>query len=118
MHSDDGLDELSVAAPSSIATLTHGVISESSITPKDMGFVCTSLKDVIGGDVAKNARIIAGLFSGNITGSKLDIVLLNSAAGLWVAGKAPTLKEGVEIARAAIVSGRAADFFHTASGLS
>jgi len=113
VHSDDGLDELSISAPSHVAELRHGLIREYIITPEDVGLKYAPLNDVVGGNSAENARIICDLFSGKITDAKLDIVLLNSAAGLLVAERVSTLKEGVEMARAVIASGCTAAFFHT-----
>ncbi|MFI4919325.1 MAG: anthranilate phosphoribosyltransferase [Legionellales bacterium] len=111
VHSDDGLDEFSISAPSQVAELRDGLITEYRITPADVGLEYASLQDIAGGNVAENANIIRELFSGTINGAKLDVVLLNSAAGLLVAGKASTLKEGVEMARAAITSGSTDAFF-------
>lgn len=112
MHSDDGLDEFSLSAPTHFFELRNGVINEHRITPEDVGLTSAPLQEVLGGDSAENARIIRDLFSGNINGAKLDIVLLNSAAGLLVANQVATLQEGVERARLAIASRRTADFLN------
>ncbi|PJD94115.1 MAG: anthranilate phosphoribosyltransferase [Legionella sp.] len=113
VHSEDGLDELSMSAPTHIAELRNGFINQYRITPEEVGLKSAPLQDVIGGDSTENANIIRDLFSGKINDAKLDIVLLNSAAGLLVANQVATLKEGVELARSAIASGLTAAFLHT-----
>lgn len=113
IHSEDGLDEFSMSAPTHVAELRHGLITEYQITPEEVGLKSAPLQDVVGGDSTENAHIIRNLFSGKIKGAKLDIVLLNSAAGLLVANQVATLKEGVERARSAITSGLTAAFLHT-----
>lgn len=112
VHSEDGLDELSISAPTHVAELQHGLITEYQITPEEVGLKSASLQDIVGGSSTENANIIRELFSGKIHDAKLDIVLLNSAAGLLVANQVATLKEGVERARSAITSGRTAAFLH------
>ena len=113
VHSNDGLDEFSISAPSQVIELRNGVINTYQITPEDVGLKTAPLQDVVGGNSAENARIICDIFSGKIHDAKLDIVLFNSAAGLFVANHVATLKEGVDRARWAIASGTTAQFLHT-----
>ncbi len=96
----------SVLAHTHIVELKDGKISEYLIRPEDAGLSLSNLSEVMGGSPIENANIIDGIFSGEITGAKLNIVLLNSAAGLIVAGKVSNFKEGVELARHAIKSGK------------
>lgn len=113
VHSEDGLDEFSMSAPTHVAELRHGLITEYKITPEEVGLKSAPLQNIVGGNSTENANIIRDLFSGKINDAKLDIVLLNSAAGLLVANQVATLKEGVELARSAIASGLTAAFLHT-----
>jgi anthranilate phosphoribosyltransferase len=113
VHSEDGLDEFSMSAPTHVAELRHGLITEYQVRPEDVGLKSAPLQDIVGGNSTENANIIRDLFSGKINDAKLDIVLLNSAAGLLVGNQVATLKEGVERARKAITSGLAATFLHT-----
>jgi anthranilate phosphoribosyltransferase len=106
VHSEDGLDELSVSAPNHIVELKNGNISQYIINPADVGLAVSSLSEVLGGSVFENAQIIKDILLGKIIGPKLDIVLLNSAAGLLVAGAALSFQEAIEIARKAISSGK------------
>ena len=118
VHSDDGLDELSISAPSTIVELRNGLITEYRINPEEVGLKYAPLQDVVGGNSTENADIIRDLFLGKINDAKLDIVLLNSAAGLLVADRVSTLKEGVEMARSAIWTGRTAAFLQNLQSLS
>lgn len=113
VHSDDGLDEFSISAPSQVIELRNGVIDTYQITPEDVGLKTAPLQDVVGGNSAENARIICDIFSGKTHDAKLDIVLFNSAAALFVANHVATLKEGVDRARSAIASGATAQFLYT-----
>lgn len=110
VHSQDGMDELSVSAPTHILELNHGKITEYTITPEDIGLKRAPLEEIIAGDAAENAAIIRGIFEGRITGAKLDVVLLNSAAGLLAADRVIHLSDGVAIARMMIASGKTAAF--------
>ncbi|MDF1758012.1 MAG: anthranilate phosphoribosyltransferase [Legionellaceae bacterium] len=112
VHSEDGLDEFSVSAKSHVAILRFGKITAFSISPEDLGIKRSSIKDIKGGDAFENAEIIKGIFSGLITGPKLDIVVLNSAAGLLVADKVQSLEEGVVMAYTAISRGDTLEFFN------
>lgn len=112
VHSKDGLDELSISGPTYIAEVRDGLIREYQITPEAVGLKSAPLQDVIGGNSTENANLIRDLFLGKIQDAKLNIVLLNSAAGLLVGNKVTTLQEGVEMARSAIATGMAANFLH------
>ncbi|MCX7115791.1 MAG: anthranilate phosphoribosyltransferase [Gammaproteobacteria bacterium] len=107
VHSEDGLDELSVSSVTYVAELKEGVITESEVAPEDAGLSRASLHSVLGGTAAENAQVVEGILLGEVSGPKLDIVLLNAAAGLVVAGQVANLADGVEMAREAIVSGKA-----------
>lgn len=81
-----------------------------SISPSDFGLAEHPLKSVVGGDAQHNANIMRQLLKGELKeGPILDFVLLNAAALLFVAQKASSLKEAVQIARESIFSGKAHD---------
>ncbi len=107
VSSADGLDEISISDITYATKLENGVIEDFIIDPRDYGFEMYSKDDIIGGDAAQNAQITRDILEGKITGAKLDIVLLNAGAALEVDGMAKDIKEGIEIARQAIVSGKA-----------
>ncbi len=106
LHSEEGLDEISVSSPTHIVELKQSQIHEYTIKPNAVGLPISSIDTVLGGMPADNAKMILGIASGQIVGPKRDVVLFNSAAGLLVAGKVSTLKEGVEFSREALFSGK------------
>ncbi len=106
VNGSDGLDELTITGPTEVAVLSHGVISRRTIVPEDAGLARATLEDIRGGDADENAVALNQLLAGK-TGPYRDIVLLNAAATLIVAGKAQDLRSGVAIAAGAIDDGRA-----------
>lgn len=108
VHGSDGTDELSIAGVSWIAAVEDGTIREAELHPEDAGLPVHPFEAIIGGTPEENAAALRALLDGE-TGAYRDAVLLNSAAALVVAGVAPDLRAGVEMARAAIDSGAARD---------
>jgi anthranilate phosphoribosyltransferase len=106
VHGSDGLDELTITGSSQVAVLSAGGIALRTVTPEDAGLPCASLSDIQGGDPAHNAAALLRLLGGE-PGPYRDIVLLNAAAALVVAGKAADLKAGAALAAEAIDDGRA-----------
>jgi anthranilate phosphoribosyltransferase len=106
VHGSDGIDELTTTGPSYVAELKAGKVSTYEINPEDAGLKRARAQDLTGGDPATNALALSALLDGHM-GPYRDIVLLNSAATLIVAGKVLTLREGVEMAAEAIDSGAA-----------
>lgn len=106
MYGTDGLDELTTTAPSLVAELKDGKITEFEITPEDVGLPRSSMKDLIGGTPAENAKALLGLLKGRKSAYR-DISLLNAAAGLIVGGKCNNLRDGMKLATASIDSGKA-----------
>ena len=102
----DGLDELTTTGPSYVAALKDGKITEFEVTPEDAGLARVDAAALKGGDPAANAEAIRGLLAGD-AGPYRDIVLLNAAASLIVAGKVDTLKDGAAMAAQSIDSGAA-----------
>ena len=103
----DGLDEISLCAPTLVAELKNGSISEYILNAQDLGFSTAVKEDLLGGDAPQNAGILRDIFSG-VKGPKRDVVVLNAAAALYVSGLAANLKEGVAKAKAALDSGATA----------
>lgn len=106
VHGRDGLDEISISEPTQIATLENGTVTLSEITPEQAGLVRSPLAAIIGGDAVHNAAALRRLFEGE-PGPYRDIVCLNAAAALMVAGAASDIKAGVEIAAEQLSSGAA-----------
>ncbi len=106
VHGGDGTDELSIAGPSYIAELRHGAVTEREILPEDAGLPTHPFEAIAGGDPAQNARALRALLNGE-PGAYRDAVLLNSAAGLLVAGRVDDLRDGAAMAAQSIDSGAA-----------
>lgn len=106
VHGSDGMDELTTTGTSFVAELKDGDIALFEVTPEDAGLKRSSLADLRGGDARANAAAIRMVLQGE-PGPFRDIVLLNAAAALIVAGKAANLADGVERAARAIDSGAA-----------
>jgi len=107
VHGRDGLDELSISGPTQVAYLDHGAITTGEVTPEEAGLKRWPLADIAGGNAGHNAQALRSLLEGDATGAYHQIVLLNAAAALNVAGKAQDLRQGAEMADEAIRSGRA-----------
>jgi len=103
---DSGLDELTTAGRSRMLSIDHGRMSEVEVDATEFGLALVAESDLAGGDAATNARIARSVFAGERSAAR-DIVVLNAAAGLVVAGLAENLGEGVIQASAAIDDGRA-----------
>jgi anthranilate phosphoribosyltransferase len=108
VHGSDGLDELSTTGPTRVAMLEDGQITVRDIVPEDAGIPRATLAALKGGTAEDNARAIRELLGGAKSAFR-DIVLLNSAAALVVAGGASNLRDGVARAAEAIDTGRAAN---------
>jgi anthranilate phosphoribosyltransferase len=107
VHGHGELDELSTSGRSLVLELRDGEVQHLEVDPTALGLTPTALDDLPGGDPAENARLAEALLSGQI-GPVRDIVLLNAAAGLVVAGIVDDLADGVARAAASIDEGDAA----------
>ena len=115
MHGSDGLDELTTTGESLVAELTPtGQIRRFTVTPEDAGLRRASLDELKGGDPQHNAQALRRLLDGE-TGAYRDIVLLNAAAALILAGKAESLAEGAALAARSIDEGQARSALQTLS---
>ena len=107
VHGRDGLDELSISGPAQLAILDQGTITTGEVTPEEAGLQRGPLAEIAGGNAGHNAAALRSLLEGDAPGAYHQIVLLNAAAALNVAGKTQSLREGVQMADEAIRSGRA-----------
>ena len=106
VHGSDGLDELTTTGISDVALVDAGKVSTFRISPRNAGLPDARPEDLTGGNAVENAAHIRALLGG-LRGPLRDIVLLNAAAALLVAGKAKTLRDGVALASESIDSGKA-----------
>lgn len=106
VHSDDGLDEFSHAADTQVSELIDGKVSTRKISPEDFGIQRGKLEDIFISSPEQSARVVRDVLGG-AAGPARDIVTLNAAAALMVAGKAGTIKDGMAGAQQSIDSGAA-----------
>jgi anthranilate phosphoribosyltransferase len=106
VHSRDGLDEISVSAPTHVCEVRGGVVRSYDITPDDGGVAMHRIEEIAGGDAKMNASIARSILEGH-NGAKQDVVALNAGAALYVADAADSIRDGVKMARQAIANGSA-----------
>ncbi len=106
VHGRDGLDELSTTGPTRVAEWKDAHLRSFDVTPEDAGIARANLDDLKGGDAQANAAALRAVLAG-APGAYRDIVVMNTAAALIVAGKATTLAQGATLARQSIDSGAA-----------
>ncbi len=108
VHAEDGMDEISISAPTHVAELNQGKISSYTITPSDFGMDTAPLDELRVDSAEQSLAVIRAVFADN-PGPARDIVCLNAGAAIYVSGCADSLAAGVEAARVAISSGKAAE---------
>ncbi|MGZ4123053.1 MAG: anthranilate phosphoribosyltransferase [Tumebacillaceae bacterium] len=107
VHGMDGLDEITITGPTKIAEVRNNKVERVfTITPEEVGLSCYSKEELRGGEAKQNAEITRAVLQGEL-GAPRDIVLINAAATLYVAGRAVSIADGVKLASEAIDSGRA-----------
>ena len=102
----NGLDELSTTGKNLALIITKEAIETTEIDPSELGITTVTPEKIYGGSPQENARIAIQVLDGE-GGPKTDIIVLNAAAGLVVAGIADNLVDGIERARSSIDSGAA-----------
>jgi anthranilate phosphoribosyltransferase len=106
VHGADGLDEISTTGYTKVSEGFEGTVRTFHVHPGDFGLRKATLPAIAGGDARTNARILVELLEGQ-TGPVRDIVLLNAGAGLFLTGRATTVRDGIAQAGDAIDTGRA-----------
>ena len=105
---DDGLDELTTTTTSRVWEVREGRVVEQTLDPVRLGLALAAPEDLVGGDVERNRTIADAVLAGE-PGPRADVVALNAAAALVVAGAVDDLQGGLATARAVLADGRAAD---------
>tara|TARA_B100000579_G_scaffold429701_1_gene441895 strand:- start:1378 stop:1809 length:432 start_codon:yes stop_codon:yes gene_type:complete len=109
VHGGDRLDEITITDSTRIYEVRNGeVIGETEFEPESVGIRRVNRSEIQGGSAEDNVRIMHELFAGEEAGPRADIVAINAAAGLVVAGVADSLESGLDKARTAISDGKAA----------
>lgn len=106
VHGLDGLDEISICAPTRISTYENGAVTTCMFNPAELGLPCANRSDIVGGDASRNAAIIENIFNGEM-GPRREIVCLNAGAALVAAGRSASINEGFKQACAVVDSGAA-----------
>lgn len=107
VYGQDKLDEISVCAPTTVCEIRDGQLKKYVITPEELGLKTHDRGQLLGGTAQENAAITRAILSGQEQGAKRDAVIINAAAGLYVADKAEDLRDGVQLAQELIDGGRA-----------
>ena len=112
VHSDEGLDEISVCGPTRVIKVVGQMQSAEIWTPADFGLKIAQIGDLRGGGADENARVFEDVLSGKMPGPVCDAITMNAAAVLWCAGLADTVNDGFDRAKAALASGKAIAKLH------
>lgn len=112
VHGEERLDELTTTGLSQVREIRNGTIGSFIFDPADLGLKVVGSEDIRGGSPADNAKIFTSIIAGEPSPQR-DIVALNAAAGLVVAGLADELQDGLEIAAQAIDNGRVAKLLNS-----
>lgn len=105
-YGQDGLDEISLSAPTTCCEIRDGKLKSYVLNPEDYGFKLCEKQDLVGGDPKENAQITRAILNGE-KGPKRDAVVLNSAACIYMAKDNITFEEAIKIAEEIIDSGKA-----------
>ena len=103
----DGMDEISNISDTTIAELNNGVIKSYILTPEELGIKRAHIEDIMGSTPKENANDIIQILNGKEKGPKRDIIVMNGAAAIYVAGIVDSIKNGIPIIENAIDSGKA-----------
>lgn len=106
VYGNDGLDEISMSDTTTVCEVNQGKLTTYILDPRDYGFELCQSSELVGGDPFQNVKIAHSVLTGE-KGAKRDIVLLNAAACLYMAGKAKSIAEGIALAAKTIDSGKA-----------
>ncbi|MDT7808877.1 MAG: anthranilate phosphoribosyltransferase [Acidobacteriota bacterium] len=102
VHGRDGLDEVTLAAPTLVAEVESGEVRVFDVTPGDFGLEPSTLEDLRGGDAVANARVIRSILAGERRDAGRALVIANAAAALYVGGAANDLREAARLAERSI----------------
>ena len=106
VYGQDGLDEISICAPTSVCEIKDGSFSRYTLTPEQFGFPTADRQVLVGGSPDENAAITRAILNGE-TGPRRNAVALNAGAGFYAAGKVLSIEEGIRLAEYLLDSGAA-----------
>ncbi len=111
IHGKDTLDEISITGATKVTELKDGEVKNYTIEPEDFGMKRRKLDEIKGGTKEQNATTILEILKG-VQGARRDVTVLNAAAAFVVAGRAKDFKEGMDLAKQTIDSGKALDILN------
>ena len=103
----DKLDEISGSEETFVCELNNGEYKKYHIKPEEFGLARGKKEDIVGGTPEENAQITRDILAGKITDTRRNVILMNSGAAIYTAGKADTIADGVKMAAEIIDSGEA-----------
>ena len=106
VHGDDGMDEISLTGKTSIAEIRNGMVKRYTVAPEDFGFKRCVLEDLQCSSKEKSKEAAIGVLKGAV-GAKTEIVCLNAGAALYAAEKAPSIHDGINMAKGVLDRGAA-----------
>lgn len=106
VHSNDGLDEMSIAEPTRVVELNDGVISDYTVAPEDFGLSRAPLESLVVANAAESLSLIERAYSGEARAAR-DMLALNAGAALFAAGVSRDIAQGVALADDVMASGQA-----------
>ena len=109
VSSEDGLDEISIAAPTRVVELRDGKVETYTVTPEDLGVERAPIDTIAFGAPEENAQVTRAVLSGAESGVARSLTLVNAGAAVYAAGRADTIAAGVAVAASAVDSGAAND---------
>lgn len=107
VHGMEGLDEISICSDTKVAELKNHSIDVYTIAPEDFGLRRAKVEEILGGSPKENAELARRILSGEEQGARRDIVILNSAAAIYVGDKAKSIDSAITLAENSIDSGKA-----------
>ena len=107
VYGQDKLDEISISSPTTVCEFKGDMHKNYEIRPEDFGFKTADKSELVGGTPAENAAITLAILKGEEKGAKLNAVLMNAGAAIYLGGKADTLADGVKLAQKLVESGEA-----------
>jgi anthranilate phosphoribosyltransferase len=106
VHGEDGLDEISISAPTFVCEVKNGWVRSYTLTPEQYGFDRCNQNDLKGGTPSENAAILKALLNGE-KGAKRNAAVFNTAAAMFITGKYESIETTIKIAADVIDSGKA-----------
>jgi len=106
VHSDDGMDEISICAPTTLSEMRDGQVTTYSVKPEDFGLNQANVSEIVVDGPSESLALIERVLNAE-KGAARDIVVLNAGAGVYVSGLADSLAQGIEMAVQSIESGKA-----------